>query len=343
MSRRAQVGFEGGSPAQFDSYSGVTVSAAQARTGTYSARFDAYTEYGLLGLGIVGKSEVNLRIGLYPTAYRSGTEDGYFVQLFDSGGISHLSFYLKATDDVIQVKRGRSDGTWLAGGGVVPFNVWSCIEIRALIADAPNGRVVVKLDGGTVIDFTGDTRLAGTAEVYVARYGYNSYYAGVSGSSLFCYMDDLAINDTDGAVNNSWCGRAGLRPVIPTGVGNASGWTPLVGPANWQDVDEQPPDDVTTYVHSDVLNTVDTYVASDIVPDGTVNAVCAWIRGQLDAVGTGNVAPMWRIAAANYAGSDLPLDASWKYVHQIYETSPATGVAFTKAEINAAEIGIKVR
>ena len=40
---------------------------------------------------------------------------------------------------------------------------------------------------------------------------------------------------------------------------------------------------------------------------------------------------------------DHGIDVSWTYYNSIDEVSPDTGVPFTTGEINAAEIGAKVR
>jgi len=72
------------------------------------------------------------------------------------------------------------------------------LEVYVKIDDTV-GRVVVKAEGVTVVDFTGDTKNGGTGTLYQVGFGHT---AGSNNAG----MDDLYINDSAGAVNNGFSG-----------------------------------------------------------------------------------------------------------------------------------------
>jgi hypothetical protein len=113
------------------------------------------------------------------------------------------------------VRAVRGDGTVLATSStaIEPsiLNTWGSIwEWRVLIADS-GGRMALKHNGTTYLDFTGDTR--------------ND--AGSSGIATFVLLrqaswyDDLIIYDTTGSRNNSWVGEKAVDAMRPSGQGDA--------------------------------------------------------------------------------------------------------------------------
>jgi hypothetical protein len=225
----------------------------------------------------------------------------------------------------------------LASGGLLVLNQWTCIEMWYLVANAPNGRVVVKQDGVIIIDYTGDTQQTGLTEIKVLRLGRPVEY-GFEG-----YVDDLAVNDTAGAVNNSWIGRGGIYPVFPEGVG---AYTDLhaFGHANpWDCISEVPPDDAD-YVYDDTVDQKSVYAMSALVPTtGTIACINVIMRAKLDAAGTGNIARLIRSNGVDSQGADVGLDTSPKTIQENIETDPSGGGAWTIARVNALEAGAVVR
>jgi len=75
---------------------------------------------------------------------------------------------------------------------------------------------------------------------------------------------------------------------------------------------------------------------------GTVKAVqtTPYMRAEVGGVRT--VVPTFRISGVDYDRTGQILGASWGYVTEMHPTSPATSAAWTVAEIDAAEFGVKV-
>ena len=345
MSRIFFTGLEAGSLNVFGRISILavpTISAIQARTGVYSM-YCGLGEFAEATLGSGAVSELFLRIGLYYTG-GFGAQDRTFCTLIGASG-SLLSFQIRQADGVILVRLGNYLGALLSSGGVVPLNDWCCIEIHALIANV-GGIIQVRLDGVQTIDFLGDTEVGTDTIIYVIHWaapgdvGFPSWY------SCYGYYDDLAINNIIGIRNNSWLGLGGIIGLVPTGAGNYTQLTPSAG-ANWQCVDEVPPDDDGTYVEDAIVDQKDTYGMQDLViTPGKVADIAAvqWLCRGLNTVSeSGDFARLLRIAGVDYQGSDVGYDRSYDYHPEILETSPATGVAWTEAEVNALEVGMVVR
>jgi len=130
---------------------------------------------------------------------------------------------------------------------VMNISQWYLIEVYFKEADAPNGRFVVYVDGNKIIDYTGDTQPAAATTFD------NIFYdaGGASGEQL--YLDDLALNDTAGGVDNSWCGDGIVVKVEPDGNGTHNNWhgSDADDVDNYQMCHEFPKDDDTTYVYHD--------------------------------------------------------------------------------------------
>lgn len=324
----------------FFTSSAAAISAAQARTGSYSLHIPTAGDTAYANLGD-GYTELFLRIGLYMTG-GNGANDRTFCTLLDVVGNELLTFQVREADSVLLVRRGDYNDVLIDSGGTVPANTWCCIEIRALIDDV-SGIVQVKIDGVQIIDFGGDTQVGTNDEVRAVVWGADP----VAGLRVcYGYYDDLAINDPSGDRNKSWIGQGGIVGLVPTGAGNYTQLAPSAG-ANWQCVDEVPPDDDTTYVEDAVVNQKDTYKMQDLVITSgyTANiAAVQWVCRALNTVsGSRNLARLLRIAAVDYRGDDVGYDRTYDYRLEIMEINPATEAAWTESEIKGLEAGIMVR
>lgn len=212
---------------------------------------------------------------------------------------------------------------------------WAFIEIRATIADT-GGRCVVRVDGQTVIDFTGDTKNGGTASTL------DSLQFGGAGSGTIRYYDDLYINDATGAApHNTFYGPCRVYALAPTGAGTDTAFTPSAG-ANWTCVDEQPAS-AADFVTASTVGARDTYAMADL--PGTVSQVFGVRPTAIAKSNDGaavNLKTAMRSAGTVYGGTTTPLGAGDSTVATIRSVDPATGAAWTVAAVNAAEAGFEV-
>jgi hypothetical protein len=330
MTRLFTAGAEAGTTDVFPVVSEVTASTVQKRNGAYSFLFAAggYVQVLLSP----GPSELYLRFGVYPTSYAS--TQGALISLYGSGTNHQALIIVDKTTGIMRYWRVSDLAT---GTHPLALNAWQCIEVYVKIADS-GGRFVVKLDGVTDIDYTGDTRTT-DADITTLWFMYHAAITATLG-----YMDDLAINDTAGSVNNSWVGRGGVYVGLPEEAGTYTDLHASTGNA-WDCINEVPPDDAD-YVSDDTVDQKSTYGMSAITPaTGTIACINVIMRAKLDAAGTGNIARLIRSNAVDSQGSDVGLDVSAKMIQENIETDPGEvpGTAWTIAAVNALEAGAVVR
>lgn len=351
MARIWMSGFEAGSINVLSNVSGVgtnfNVKTTNPRTGAYSLYSGGTSGSGMITLP-AQPAEIYFRVAVYATGNSGGS---YlfrpFLIMWGASG-AHLVLSLNPTTSRLEIIPGMP--TWssmpaaLAAASVpLSNNAWTCLEYHILIHDTL-GVVQVKQDGVMVID------LVGTAEqpVDTLRGGggiTSLQFASVTASPyvyrLYGYFDDIAINDTTGEINNSWPGRGGIYPMIPSGAGALTQFTPDSGD-NHARVSDVPPDDDTSYVESAVLDTSDLYATAGVTPtDGTVSAVQWLARAKLTDSGEGNLRRLVRHDGVNYAGDDQGLDTSYRYLSEIMEKAPDE-TEWTLSKVNALEIGQQV-
>lgn len=340
MARIWMSGLEAGDSDVFAIWFGGVISAAQARTGSYSYYINSLLRNAGAPFAI-NETEIYGRFAVRPTyddTYALGND---LLVLMDDAANDQITIQLQQNTGLIHVRRGTYNGTIIARGGVLHSDRWRCIEFRLLVANA-GGRFELKVDGTQVIDFTGDTQASGNDHVRAFRIGRRS----TSASSCIGYYDDIAFNDISGGVNDSWIGRGGIPAIFPTGVGFSTdlGLFPNTGEANWEDVDEVPPDDDTSYVFDDVIDEHDSYAASNLAATGTIAAVQWLARARSDLAGAPEIARILRIGGVDYQGADIGIDADYDYYPDILDQDPNAGPgAWTKAAIDGMELGVKIR
>lgn len=263
----------------------------------------------------------------------STVNNGFLSFNGDSGATLHLQLRWVNTTTL-----GLYRGTTLIASASVnePMGIWYYIEMWATIADA-GGRCIVKVDGVTVIDFTGDTKNAGTStNIDTVIIGKNVSAGGTTGFII----DDLYIcNGVGSAPFNTFQGPVQVVTESPVGAGSTTQMTPSSG-ANYTAVDEQP-FSTADYVQG-TSGQRDLY-AIDNVTSGTILA--AQVVGVAKATDASpvSVRGVVKSGATTNVGTAVALSASDITVRgDILTTDPNTGVAWTLANFNAIEAGFEV-
>jgi hypothetical protein len=128
---------------------------------------------------------------------------------------------------------------------------------------------------------------------------------------------------------------------LPTGIGNQTNWTSSTGSAKYLDVDDAigAPDDATSYLYRADSGAAQqfTYTAFDITASA-VAYVRVTARVQRTATGDCNSQGRLRISATNYiTGSASALTTSWTDYTYDSLTNPASGAAWTEAEVEGTD------
>lgn len=244
------------------------------------------------------------------------------------------------TNNAIVIRRG--DGTILlttANNSVTP-GVFAYVEVLATISDTV-GVVTVRVDGVQIGTFSGDTKNGGTNPLLEAI----SFNASSGPSGTVFYLDDFYLLNGAGSVNNTFRGDCSVITVFPDGNGNYSqgvnsGSTSV---NNYTYVDENPPN-TSDYVAFAATGNKDTYTFQD-VPAGTIYGVQQAMYAAKNDAGSRTMRNIQRIAGTDYAGVDQGLGITPTYAAKLdmIQVSPATGVAWTVTELNAAEFGTEAR
>lgn len=250
----------------------------------------------------------------------------------DAGATRHINFGF-LTDGSVRIRRGAGTGTILATSapGVLTASVWFDLEVRVTIADA-GGRAQVWVNGALVIDFTGDTRNGGTSTL-IDMVVWSRGNSGTQRAADFVIRDDTAPIGP--------CRVVALRP---NGAGAHTDLTPTGAATNWEAVDEQTPDGLTSYNASALEGDIDTYTLGDL-PAGTWDVIAlqaVWQAAKSDA-NAKFARPVLRIGGTDYVGASQAVPASFGALRQVFNTSPDTAAAWTEAEVDALEAGIEVR
>jgi len=321
MARIFMDGFESGGLDQFTSSSGATVvsTSGLSMDGNYC-------------LECTGSGD-------YVQSSLSADDEMYFAFLYRPAAISYnylISFYSGSSKLMsINFESGsflgaKVDSSLVAVSSIsLSANVTYLVEGYYKIANS-GGRIVCKLNGIVVIDYTGDTLPLTYTQFNSVRFGYTG--TNMNGSA---YYDNIILDSAN------WIGKTYIQGLAVTGAGTTTQLTPSTG-SNYTCVDEIPASD-TDYVYSNTVDQLDTYAAGNLTGTiGTIKAVQVQSRVVKEGTATPqNVKLAVRSGATDYVSADKVVPTTAATVASIWETDPATSAAWSESNVNAVEIGVK--
>ena len=318
---------------RYEIVSGVVSAGAYGRNGGRGLHFDgSYYDQGYVHKLLPSSS--TYIIGYAISCSYSDPSGWPILSLLEGSGV-HVALYLATATGLLTIKNGN--GTTLASV-TVAVNGFMYLEVKVYVHSSA-GTVELRINGVTVASVTGiNTQNGGTGIIN----GFSISAGGGNGTVFTANITDIYCCTNSGSVNNNFLGDCRVECLFPSGAGAETQWTPSTG-ANWQNVNEVPADDDTTYNKSNTVGQVDTYAMGDLsTATGLIYGVQYHESVRKDNAGSRHVAPVARIGGTDYAGTDASLGDSYAYFREIVEVSPATSAAFTISEVNAMEFGIKV-
>ena len=307
------------------------------RRGGKALYLSAYTKYycidlqntpadnTMIFLGFAVKPS-NLSNFYYNTSYP-------WIQISDGAGNNHFYVTLKHGTRIYEVR----DSAWtVLGTGTIPIsNVWMYFELKATIHDT-TGIIQTRINKTVDIDLTGQD----------TKNGSNGYVGFIKIRAFCdvtpCYMDDLYLNNDQGSENNDYSGDIRIDELRPNGAGAHTDFTPSAG-ANYQNVDEDAPDDDTTYNYGNTIGNQDTYALQSLEVLGSdILAVKNQITLRKDDAGTRKAKIISRLNGTDYLGDELTLSDSYLTFVKIYELNPDDSAAFEEADIAGMESGVEI-
>jgi hypothetical protein len=208
------------------------------------------------------------------------------------------------------------------------FNTWNHFITKFIIHDTM-GEIVVKLNGETILNFTGDTRqqtnVTWTDAIFMP-------------SGLDTYLDDLVIADTD-------LGDVRVITKYPDAdSATHDAWSNSSGSDAYALLDETTPNDDTDYIYSSTSGQKSTWSFEAVGLTGTVKGVQLNLRAKKVNTGTRAIRGMSRVSSTDYEDTNtkyLPSDGYSQSRH-VWENNPNTASAWAVSEIDASEFGVDV-
>jgi hypothetical protein len=254
----------------------------------------------------------------------------------------HLGLIFDATN---RLAIYRGNGTTLLATAPVVFNLSGAdytIQLGYTIHDTTGSLDLWVNDVQQTLSFvtgtstTQDTRNGGTGVIDNIIFG-GPNSGGGAGYTLD--ISEIYINSNAGsAPNNGVWGSYRIQAKRMTAAGSSAQWTPLSS-TNVSNVDDSPANDGdTTYNSSATAGQIDLFQTTAITPtSGTVPAIMHRIIARKDDAGVRTIRPKQRQSSTNYDGTTQTLTTTYAHYTEVKEINPATGVAYTVAEMRATD------
>ncbi len=234
------------------------------------------------------------------------------------------------TDGTLSVKRGTASGTVLGTTTLsLTSGVWYYIEFKATINNT-TGSFTVNVNGAQWLTASSQNTRS------TANNSANQIAIGNTGTPVVEF-DDFYSEDA-----GNFLGDCRVETKLPTGNGTSSQFTPSAG-TNWQNVDENPATDDTDYNSDGTAGHIDGYTYPALTTTaGNIKAVMTVPILRNDAAGSVTAASLYRSGGTNYFGTTNTVGSTTytSYI-DIQATDPNTSAAWTVANVNACEFGIK--
>jgi hypothetical protein len=258
------------------------------------------------------------------------------------GTVGNITVQGTSMGSIVVRKHSSSYGAWQTISSTIiatssenySINQWFYFEVEYTPGSNPNGRVIVRKNGNVIIDFTGDTRSTTAITKSDAIIIAGGYSAGPT-----VYWDDIYVNDSAGAQNNTFMGDVEVKLLSPNGNGAHSDF--VGSDSNSTDNYDLINDATfTDYVESSTVGAKDSYLLEN-VSNVNVHAVQSVVRGAQAGGGMAAIKPFVRVSGVDYPGSTQYLGQQTVSMN-IYEVNPATATVWTDNDINGTEVGVEV-
>jgi len=322
----------------------VSISSTTFRSGAYALRANPTTATG----GVIYRfSSSGLAISFYRFyLYITSAPDTTKQQIYSiecNTGESFVNISLNS-DRTLSFYQSGADQIG-SSSSALSLNTWYRIEISLDATTISATSCVARIDG---------TNFASGTIDYTGNPNPDTFLVGAFGSNRTSdlFFDDIAINNSTGSFQNSWPGAGEIIHLLPNATGDNSDW----GGDN-TDIDEVTPDDDTTKITSATVGNIeDVNLAATpaaLASDDTINVVQIGVRfANALASSTGFVTRIMASSGGTVEESSEITYASATYVTNaaaaprnyaltLYDLPGASTTAWTKADLDTAQIGVR--
>lgn len=328
-----------GGPPEWTLFS-ATLSTGQVRTGTHAMTNNSGAA---MSLTLPGSAKKTIGFGYYLISGGLANVANAPVQICtDTGATAHLTVNFD-TAGHITLRRGGTSGSIIATSTqLFDVTVWRYIEVQATIADS-GGRCVVRVDGVTWIDYTGDTRNAGTSVLI------DTFKFGGQGIAQNFWDDMYVLNDTDdtsvtGRPDTDFLGDVKVETLLPNGDGASLQWTPSTGTTHSTLVDEPLPANTTDYVSSATDGQRDLWTLSDLSAGAAqVFAVRSGMYAAKSDAGAASIKQLVRENSGTVTAETTaqPVSTTYAAYWGTLRRGKPGGGAWSVADVNALQVGVE--
>ncbi len=265
-----------------------------------------------------------------PSLGNGGPGGNPFLTVYDSG-TAQWSLVVFSSGALGIIRSNASTVQAQTGPGVVAPNQWYGIELQVTV-NSSGGAAEIWLGGVVVLTATGlNTQASANA------YGNQVAIGDINNNGLSGPMfDDFRVWDNTGGSQNApvQLDRR-LITKLPSGAGTNTAWSPNGAAANWQCVDETPPDGDTTYVSSTGLN-VDDYAMPSAGLSSAPTMVVAKSYARKDDSATRALEVGVLSGSTTSFGSPYTMNSTYAFYDSCISVDPNTSAAWTAAGADAA-------
>lgn len=345
MARLYSTGFELNSTTagvEGDTYSGVTVSTTNVRSGSYALRANAVASAPFYRTQVLSADSSTaicyFRFYLYIASATNALVQ--IARIVTSGNVQQMTIRLN-TDNTLQLTNNTVTQVG-SSSAALSLNTWYRVECKL----DPTGSIEAKLNGAT---FASGSTAAGS---------WSRILLGAINGTPTCdlYFDDVAINDGSGSFQNGYPGDGKIILLRPNAAGDNTGLTTGVSDNtnHYLNVDDITPDDDTTYNQTSTASQTDDYNIEDapIGSSDTINVVSVGVRYRKVTSGTlvfnvrakassgGTVESSSNISSTGTTYTTNASAAPFNYPLTMYDLPGASTTSWTKSALDTAQIGV---
>jgi hypothetical protein len=262
---------------------------------------------------------------------KSGANIDVFILRAGSTAVVRVNF------DYLGVLRFLNSGGSVIGVSTLTIltSVWNHIEMKGTIA-AGSSVLDTQVNGGP--DLTAVTCNLGSSAADNVQLQIPNDNSCTQHHEM--RWDDIYITDQV-SPNDDFLGDCHIQTIRPAADGFHSDWVPDTGSAHFSRVNDNPPNDDSSYVSSNTLTDRDSFALHALTGAGDVQGIQINQYVRKSDPGYRQIAPIIRMGGTTYTGTDQALSASYTDKTQIYDQDP-TNVDWTINSVNAAEFGTEI-